>query len=218
MTGLFITIEGPDGSGKSTQMVRLCHLLGQLGFSVVQTREPGGTVIADKIRGLLLDPLHCEMTSRTEALLYMAARAQHAAQLIRPALAAGAVVISDRFADSSLVYQGVARGLPQVDLVWLNRFAAEGLTPDLTLLLDGTVERLAERLAERGNRDRLDREGMAFHRRVRQGFLELAASEPDRIKVVEADRDVEAVWADIKACVTDFLMKRGRSHAVTDQQ
>ena len=207
MTGLFITIEGPDGSGKSTQMVRLCHLLEQRGFSVVQTREPGGTVIADKIRGLLLDPLHCEMTSRTEALLYMAARAQHAAQLIRPALAAGAVVISDRFADSSLVYQGVARGLPQVDLVWLNRFAAEGLTPDLTLLLDGTVERLAE----------LDCEGMAFHRRVRQGFLELAASEPDRIKVVEADRDVEAVWADIKACVTDFLMKRGRSHAVADQ-
>ena len=95
---------------------------------------------------------------------------------------------------------------------------ADEVTPDLTLLLDGTVERLAERLAERGNRDRLDREGMAFHRRVRQGFLELAASEPDRIKVVEADRDVEAVWADIKACVTDFLMKRGRSHAVTDQQ
>ncbi len=217
MAGLFITIEGPDGSGKSTQMVRLCQLLEQLGFSVVQTREPGGTVIADKIRGLLLDPMHCEMTSRTEALLYMAARAQHTAQLIRPALAAGAVVISDRFADSSLVYQGVARGLSQVDLAWLNRFAAEGLTPDLTLLLDGSVERLAERLAERGNRDRLDSEGVAFHQRVRQGFLELAASEPGRIRVIEADRDVESVWTDIKACVMDFLMKRGRSHAVANQ-
>ena len=199
-------------------MTRLCRWLEQSGFSVVQTREPGGTAIADKIRSLLLDPQHSEMTSRAEALLYMAARAQHTAQLIRPALAGGAAVISDRFADSSLVYQGVARGLPQADLVWLNRFAAEGLTPDLTLLLDGAVERLAARLTERGDCDRLDAEGLDFHQRVRQGFLALAESEPERIRVIEADRDVEAVWSDIRSCVTEFLMKRGRLHAAADQQ
>ncbi len=199
-------------------MTRLCRWLEQSGFSVVQTREPGGTAIADKIRSLLLDPQHSEMTSRAEALLYMAARAQHTAQLIRPALAGGAAVISDRFTDSSLVYQGVARGLPQADLVWLNRFAAEGLTPDLTLLLDGAVERLAARLTERGDCDRLDAEGLDFHQRVRQGFLALAESEPERIRVIEADRDVEAVWSDIRSCVTEFLMKRGRLHAAADQQ
>ena len=210
-------MEGPDGSGKSTQMARLCRLLEQLGYAVVQTREPGGTVIADKIRGLLLDPAHREMTPRAEAMLYMAARAQHTAQLIRPALERGAVVVSDRFADSSLVYQGAARGLPCDELVWLNRFATEGLTPDLTLLLDGAVDRLAARLADRGNQDRLDREDLAFHQRVRTGFLALAKSATDRICVVDADRDVELVWNDIETCVKEFLMKRGRSHAVADQ-
>jgi len=210
-------MEGPDGSGKSTQMARLCSLLEQKGFAVVQTREPGGTAIADKIRTLLLDPAHREMTPRAEAMLYMAARAQHSAELIRPALSGGAVVVSDRFADSSLVYQGAARGLSLEELAWLNRFATEGLTPDLTLLLDAAVERLASRVADRGNQDRLDREELSFHQRVRMGFLELAKLEPQRIQVVDADRDIELVWTDIKACVTDFLMKRGRSHAVTNQ-
>ena len=209
-------MEGPDGSGKSTQMARLCSLLEQKGFVVVQTREPGGTAIADKIRTLLLDPAHREMTPRAEAMLYMAARAQHSAELIRPALSDGAVVVSDRFADSSLVYQGAARGLPVDELTCLNRFATEGLTPDLTLLLDGAVERLASRVADRGNQDRLDREDLSFHQRVRTGFLELAKLEPQRIQVVDADRDIELVWTDIKACVIDFLMKRGRSHAATD--
>ena len=209
-------MEGPDGSGKSTQMGRLCSLLEQKGFVVVQTREPGGTTIADKIRALLLDPTHREMTPRAEAMLYMAARAQHSAELIRPALSDGAVVVSDRFADSSLVYQGAARGLPVDELTCLNRFATEGLTPDLTLLLDGAVERLASRVADRGNQDRLDREELSFHQRVRTGFLELARLEPQRIQVVDADRDIELVWTDIEACVIDFLMKRGRSHAATD--
>ena len=218
MRGLFITIEGPDGSGKSTQMNRLCQLLEQQGLQVVQTREPGGTVIADKIRGLLLDPLHREMTPRTEALLYMAARAQHTAELILPALNQGVVVISDRYADSSLVYQGVARGLPHSELTWLNRFATEGVTPDLTILLDGAVDRLALRVADRGKQDRLDSESLAFHQSVREGFLELARSEPARIRIIDADRDIEVVWADIKTCVLDFLMKRGRSDAATDQQ
>lgn len=198
-------------------MARLCSLLEQKGFVVVQTREPGGTAIADKIRTLLLDPAHREMTPRAEAMLYMAARAQHSAERIRPALSGGAVVVSDRYADSSLVYQGAARGLPLAELAWLNQFATEGLTPDLTLLLDGAVERLASRVADRGNQDRLDREELSFHQRVRTGFLELAKLEPQRIHVVDADRDIELVWTDIKACVIEFLMKRGRSHAVTDQ-
>ncbi len=211
-------MEGPDGSGKSTQMARLSRLLEQRGYAVVQTREPGGTEIADKIRGLLLDPNHREMTPRAEAMLYMAARAQHTAELIRPALERGAVVISDRFADSSLVYQGVARGLPQNELAWLNQFVTEGLTPDLTILLDGAVDRLALRVADRGNQDRMDSEGIGFHQRVRAGFLELARCEPARIRIIDADRDIELVWTDIKACVMDFLMKRGRPHAVADQQ
>ena len=217
MAGIFMTLEGPDGSGKTTQIARLRQRLENEGFVVVQTREPGGTPIADRIRALILDPAHREMTARAEALLYMAARAQHTAELIRPALARGAVVISDRYADSTLVYQGVARGLPQAELVELNRFATEGLTPDLTLLLDGDPERLAQRLTDRGNRDRLDSEGLEFHRRVREGFLRLAAQHPDRFRVIDGDRPPECVQNSIETCVLDFLQKRGCTHGVARQ-
>ncbi len=177
---------------------------------MVQTREPGGTPIADRIRSLILDPAHREMTARTEALLYMAARAQHTAELIRPALRRDAVVISDRYADSTLVYQGVARGLPQEALVWLNRFATEDLVPDLTLLLDGESGNLAQRVADRGNRDRLDSEGLEFHQQVRAGFLRLAEQNPGRFRVIDGEQPVENVrWA-IEKCVMEFLRKRGR--------
>ena len=203
-------MEGPDGSGKTTQIALLGALLAQKGLEVVQTREPGGTPLADRIRELILDPAHEEMTSRTEALLYMAARAQHTAKLIRPALERGAVVISDRYTDSTLVYQGVARGLPMDSLVWLNHFATEELTPDLTLLLDGDTECLAGRIASRGNKDRLDSETQDFHQLVREGFLLLAAQNPDRFRVIDADRAVEIVQADIESCVMDFMRKRGR--------
>jgi len=181
----------------------------QMGLEVVQTREPGGTPIADEIRSLILDPVHREMTARAEALLYMASRAQHTAELIRPALERGAVVISDRYTDSTLVYQGVARGLPMESLIWLNRFATEDLVPDLTLLLDGATDRLVQRVAHRGNKDRLDCEGKEFHRRVREGFLALAAQTPERFCVIDADRTIETVQADIESCVKDFLQKRG---------
>ena len=210
MAGIFITLEGPDGSGKTRQIAYLRSLFEREGYTVVQTREPGGTPIADRIRSLILDPAHREMTARTEALLYMAARAQHTAELIRPALRRDAVVISDRYADSTLVYQGVARGLSQEALVWLNRFATEDLVPDLTLLLDGESGNLAQRVADRGNRDRLDSEGLEFHQRVRAGFLRLAEQNPGRFRVIDGEQPVENVrWA-IEKCVMEFLRKRGR--------
>lgn len=217
MAGIFITLEGPDGSGKTTQITLLRQRLERAGFVVVQTREPGGTPIADRIRALILDPAHREMTARAEALLYMAARAQHTAELIRPALARDAVVISDRYADSTLVYQGVARGLPQAELAELNRFATGGLVPDLTLLLDGDPERLARRLSNRGNRDRLDSEGLEFHQRVREGFLRLAAQNPDRFRVIDGERPQELVQCSIETCVLDFLQQRGCAHGVARQ-
>ena len=210
MAGIFITLEGPDGSGKTTQIAYLRSLFEREGYTVVQTREPGGTPIADRIRSLILDPAHREMTARTEALLYMAARAQHTAELIRPALNRDAVVISDRYTDSTLVYQGVARGLPQEALAWLNRFATEDLVPDLTLLLDGDSGKLTQRLVDRGNRDRLDSEGLEFHQRVRAGFLRLAEQNPGRFRVINGEQPMENVRCSIEKCVMDFLRKRGR--------
>lgn len=203
-------MEGPDGSGKTTQISLLAKVLTSEGREVVQTREPGGTPLADRIRVLVLDPAHDKMTARTEALLYMAARAQHTAELIRPAMERGAVVISDRYADSTLVYQGVARGLPLDSLIWLNRFATEELTPDLTLLLDGDTDCLAQRVTSRGNKDRLENEDPEFHRKVREGFLLLAAQNPERFRVIDADRTVESIQLDIQRCVQEFLQKRGR--------
>ena len=210
MAGIFITLEGPDGSGKTTQIAYLRSLFEREGYTVVQTREPGGTPIADRIRSLILDPAHREMTARTEALLYMAARAQHTAELIRPALNRDAVVISDRYTDSTLVYQGVARGLPQEALAWLNRFATEDLVPDLTLLLDGDSGKLTQRLVDRGNRDRLDSEGLEFQQRVRAGFLRLAEQNPGRFRVINGEQPMENVRCSIEKCVMDFLRKRGR--------
>ena len=210
MAGILITMEGPDGSGKTTQIALLAKVLTKAGLEVVQTREPGGTPLADRIRALVLDPAHDKMTARTEALLYMAARAQHTAELIRPAMDRGAVVISDRYADSTLVYQGIARGLPMDSLIWLNRFATEELTPDLTLLLDCDTECLARRVANRGNQDRLEKEDPEFHRKVREGFLLLAAQNPDRFRVIDADRTVESIQKEIQRCVQEFLQKRGR--------
>ena len=210
MAGILITMEGPDGSGKTTQISLLAKVLTSEGREVVQTREPGGSPLADRIRVLVLDPAHDKMTARTEALLYMAARAQHTAELIRPAMERGAVVISDRYADSTLVYQGVARGLPMDSLIWLNRFATEELTPDLTLLLDGDTDCLAQRVTSRGNKDRLDNEDPEFHRKVREGFLLLAAQNPERFRVIDADRTVESIQLDIQRCVQEFLQKRGR--------
>jgi len=214
--GLFLTLEGPEGSGKSTQMLLLGAALRKAGHSVIFTREPGGTKVAEAIRETLLSATSNEpVTPHTEALLVLAARSQHVAHLIRPALGRGAIVLCDRFADSTFAYQGFGRGL---SLSWLenaNRAATGGLMPHRTLLLDVPASvGLVRRRRARGNQNRLDRESAAFHQRVRQGFLTLASRAPRRIQVVDANRPVEVVRAEIEALVLGWLRTRGRrTHA-----
>lgn len=208
MPGLFITFEGADGAGKTTQLALLADYLRAQGWPVRCTREPGGTPLGDAIRTLLLDPANVRMAPRTEALLYMAARAQHVAEVIAPALARGEIVLSDRYADSTIVYQGVARQLPEHELAAINAFATGGLEPDLTILLDCRQEVLSGRMAGRGAKDRIEREAARFHEQVRQGFLRLAAAS-DRFCVIEADGSVQAVHARVIAAVQQFLDRRG---------
>jgi dTMP kinase len=210
--GLFITLEGPEGSGKSTQIRSLAAALKKAGYAVVQTREPGGTPVAEAIRHtLLLSSSREPIAAETEALLIFAARAQHVAYLIRPALQRGAIVLCDRFSDSTLTYQGFARG---VRLAWLrstNAVATNGLKPDLTLLLDLPVSvGLTRRRTAHGKPNRLDRESERFHRLVRKGFLTLARQEPRRIIVVDADRPPKNISADLHAFVLRWVPKQHR--------
>lgn len=210
MQGIFISFEGPDGAGKTTQVRLLAKHLIHLGYTVTVTREPGGTPIGDKIRALLLDASNREMHARTEALLYAAARAQHVQERIAPALARGEVVITDRYADSTIVYQGVARSLDKECLAGLNSFAVNGVNPDITLLLDADVSMLKNRVAGRGETDRIEQEATAFHEAVRQGFLALAAEQPARIKIVSALAAEEQVHEEVASIVDNFLQRRSR--------
>jgi dTMP kinase len=184
--GRFITFEGVEGSGKSTQISALAERLRRSGWIVHVTREPGGTTVGEQIRDVMLNRSNEQLTALTETFLVMAARAQHVEEVVRPALAAGALVLCDRFADSTLAYQGYARGLDNQVLRRLNRLATAALTPDMTIVFDipaaiGLRRRRAQRDA-----NRLDMESMSFHERVRKGFLELAKQEPRRVKVVKA--------------------------------
>ncbi len=176
---------------------------------MICTREPGGTEVGNAIRSLLLDPAYT-INSRTEALLYMAARAEHVEQVIRPALVQGKIVISDRFADSTFVYQGAARKLSKTEIVAINHFATQGLLPDITVVLDGTVEALLGRMQNRGNRDRIEQEDIEFHRKVRQGFLDLAATEPQRVKVVSACEPVQTVHRNVLNLIQTGMTERCR--------
>ncbi len=192
--GLFVTFEGPEGGGKSTQIRRLAAQLTERSYEVVVTREPGGTPLGESIRELLLGTRHSAMLPETEALLNAAARAQHVSEVIRPALALGKVVLCDRFLDSTLAYQGAGRGLNIDDLRPMQGFATRGLWPDLTFLLDLPVEvGLARRVASGEPLNRFDADSRAFHERVRAYFLTAAQSEPRRWEVIDASEHKDAV-------------------------
>jgi dTMP kinase len=193
--GRFVAFEGPEGAGKSTQVARLARRLRDAGRAVTTTFEPGGTPAGDRIRAVLLDP-DLEVDPLAEFLLYAAARAQHVVERIEPALARGEVVLCDRFAASSLAYQGYGRGLDPQWVHEVNARATRGLVPDRTVLLDLPSRAGLSRVAERGAADRLERADAAFHERVREGFLTEAARQPGWI-VVDAARDVDAVAAQV---------------------
>ena len=201
--GLFVTLEGGEGSGKSTQVARLTERLRATGLDPLVTREPGGTPLAEGIRALLMDPAY-QPTAMTEALLMQAARAELVERVIRPALAAGRVVICDRYADSSLAYQGAGRGLDAEVVMALNRASTGGLAPSLTLLFDLPAEAgLARRAQAPGSTNRIDREPAEFHARVQQAFRAMAAADPARWRVIDASAPVEQVaervWAEVSA-------------------
>lgn len=204
---LFVTFEGPEGCGKTTQMRRLAGYLRGQGLEVLTTREPGGTPIGDRVRAILLDPVHTEMQPPTEFLLFSASRAQHVAQVIRPHLARGGVVLCDRFADSSLAYQGYGHG-QDVEVLWaITRFATGDLAPDLTFYLDVPVEVGLRRKAG-GSGDawnRMEQKELAYHERVRVGYLAMAAKEPGRWVVIDATGDAKAVQAAIRARIDRAL-------------
>lgn len=198
--GRFITLEGSEGVGKSTNLARVVAFLEARGLEVVQTREPGGTPRAEAIRRLLLDPAEQEpLDQDAELLLVFAARAQHLARVIRPALARGAWVVSDRFTDATFAYQGGGRGIDPARIAELERFVQRGLAPDLTLLLDMPVEAARERVVSRGESpDRFERERSAFFTAVRRAYLARAAADPGRFAVVDASRTLSAVGEQIE--------------------
>jgi len=206
--GIFITIEGPDGAGKTSVIKELIPKLeATLEQTIVSTREPGGSRIAEKIRELILDPEHTEMDVRTEALLYAASRRQHLMEKILPALANGDLVMCDRFVDSSLAYQGNARGIGMEEVASINRFATENSEPDFTLYLDIEAEVGLERIRQgKGSRqfDRLDQEKLEFHEKVREGYLKLVELYPERIAVIDASQTLEEV---VQACY-NIILKR----------
>jgi len=212
--GLFVTFEGIEGSGKSTQCMRLAKALREHGYRVVETREPGGTALAEQIRDLLLHPRIAEpISAETEACLILAARAQHVAHVIEPALRAGTVVLCDRFTDSTLAYQGFARGLKLADLRALNHVATRGITPALTLLFDLPVTiGLTRRRREGEPQNRLDREATRFHERVRAGFRTLARREPRRIKILNGRQEPDRLAREVETIVLKSLalVKRTR--------
>lgn len=222
--GLFITIEGPEGAGKSTQAAMLTEWLLNMGVVAVATREPGDGQIGSQIRSVILNPENTAMTDRAEAFLYAADRAQHVEKMLKPALADGVVVVCDRYVDSHLAYQGYGRGLNIDFLRRLNEMATGGLMPDLTILLQLDAETGLERVRLRqqytaGNNaaadsaaeniDRIEQEKIDFHHRLCKGYQELAAAEPNRIKPVDANRDINDIKYEIRQIVSGLLLVRG---------
>lgn len=202
---MFITLEGPEGSGKTSQLPQLAEYLRRLGMDVLTTREPGGTSISEQIRTILHNLENKEMDPRTEILLFQASRAQLVEQVIRPHLDRGGVVLSDRYADSTLAYQGYGHRIDIEPLKVLVTFATGGLKPDLTILLDVDVEIGLRRKELKGEWNRLDAYDLDFHQRVRKGYFKLVKSEPDRWKVIDASRSPAEVQDDMRRVVTKRL-------------
>jgi len=207
--GKFITFEGPDGSGKTAQLDVLAEELIQAGYPILKTREPGGTSIGDQIRGTLLDLKNTAMIDRTEALLYQAARAQLVDEVIKPEMEKGGIVLSDRYADSTLAYQGYGHQNTVASLEGIIQYATGGLVPDLTILLDLPPEVGLQRRLDAGGVNRLDAYDIDFHHRVRNGYLDLAQADPARWVVVDADRTFEAVQKDLRAILQEKLDQWG---------
>lgn len=203
--GLFITMEGPDGSGKSTQIALLKEYLEEEGYEVLITREPGGTVISEAIREIILNKEYTEMSSVTEMLLYASARAQLIAELVGPAIDNGKAVISDRFVDSSLVYQGMARGLG-VDTVYeVNKLAIGKYMPDVTFLLDLPAEVGISRKKDQKELDRMELESLDFHRKVAEGYRQMAEKFPERIKSIDATLPIDEICGMIKEYISVLM-------------
>jgi dTMP kinase len=206
---MFITLEGPEGSGKSSQMKSLADFIQQQGCDVLTSREPGGTPIGDQVRAVLMGMENDEMHPRTETLLFCAARAQHVEQLIRPHLERGGVVLCDRYADSTLAYQGYGHGYDRDFLRMLLDYSTGKLWPDLSILMDLPAEQgLQRRLSSGGEWNRMDDYELAFHRRVREGYHDLVQREPERWEVVDANRSVEEVQRSLRQVVRERLQGR----------
>lgn len=206
--GLFISFEGVDGTGKTTQAPLLAAHLREEGYEVVLTHEPGGTPISEGIRGVLLSTDHSRMSPVTELLLYNAARVQHLEEKIIPALSEGKIVITDRFTDSTIAYQGYGRGIDFDLILSLDRIATKGIRPDITILLDLDVETGLGRNKMVNKVDRIELEKIDFHRRVREGFRALASAEPERFVVVDAAQPVDAVTGSISEKICEILSDR----------
>ena len=211
--GLFVTFEGPEGCGKTSQISLLAAYLRDQGYDVLTTREPGGTPVSERVRAIVLDPSHTDMEPTTEFLLFSAARAQHVAEVIRPHLERGGVVLCDRFADSSLAYQGYGYGLDLEVRRAITHFATGGLVPDLTLFLDLPVEAgLRRKAGGRGDAwNRMEQKQLAYHERVRAGYLAMAAAEPDRWVTIDATGDIQVVQDAIREAIMRELVQRGQA-------
>ncbi len=206
---MFITVEGPDGSGKTTQLKLLVQALTDKGYEVVTTREPGGTKVGNSIREVLLSPEHDEMTARVEMMLYAASRAQNVEQIIRPALSRGAVVVCDRFVDASIAYQGFGLGYDLEQILALNEWATGGLKPDLTFLFDLSPSQASSRMKDRGQLDRIESRDEAFHQRVYDGFQSLLAEHPDRMVRINANETIECIQDEVFDITLERLRERG---------
>lgn len=209
IVGYLISFEGGEGSGKSTVLKLLSESLSEKGYNVVCTREPGGIEIAEQIRNVILDKKNVKMDGKTEALLYAAARRQHLVEKVIPELEKGSIVLCDRYIDSSLTYQGYARGLGMEEVFSINQFAIDGYMPDLTLYLDVSPKVGLSRIQKDDGREvnRLDLESLEFHEKVREGYYKLLKQYPERIKLINAENDIETVFNDVINEVIKFINK-----------